>query len=212
MVGAIFSLEDTAHAPISDHHPRRARQPRHILGFYNASRAHFSTDPRRAIKFEDLGSACVTLGHLRISHLAQAEWISVRSEPRVQARPKSLAWGWFAAGLFLAGLAGCSHAPRSASDCGRHFVSGSGLLGLAGAMGAFDRAAGPDCQSPVYQVTSEVAPAPVWVPADPDPLPLPETPPSLFIPGGSGTLVGVGGSGAGQLMVPAGSGTYMAMP
>jgi hypothetical protein len=53
--------------------------------------------------------------------------------------------GCFAAGVALAALAGCSHAPLSASDCGRHFTGGSGLLGLAGAVGAFDRPAGPEC-------------------------------------------------------------------
>ena len=38
----------------------------------------------------------------------------------------------FAAGIALAAaLAGCSHAPRSASDCGWHYKGGAGLLGLA---------------------------------------------------------------------------------
>src|SRR5262249_13204398 len=41
---------------------------------------------------------------------------------------------------------GCANDPRSAADCGRHYVGGgSGLLGLLAAAGAFDRAAGPDC-------------------------------------------------------------------
>jgi hypothetical protein len=89
--------------------------PRHILGYFDASRAHFSTDPRRAVKFEDLGSACAALGHLRVSHPSQAEWISVRSEPQAQPRTTALAW-CFVVGLALASLtSGCSHAPLSAS-------------------------------------------------------------------------------------------------
>jgi hypothetical protein len=82
----------------------------------------------------------------------------------------------FAAGLALAAaLAGCSHAPRSASDCGRHYLGGSGLLGLAGAMGAFDRDAGPDCQvGSGYAVTSGyIPPNEVWMPPDPAPEPAP---------------------------------------
>ena len=80
--------------------------------------------------------------------------------------------GWFAAGLVLAGwLAGCSHAPRSASDCGRHFTGGSGLLGLVAAAGAFDRDAGPDCRAPAYAVTSGyIPPNEVWMPPEPAPL------------------------------------------
>jgi hypothetical protein len=52
----------------------------------------------------------------------------------------------------IALLAGCASSPQpgtaSASDCGFHFTSGSGLLGLLGAMGTFDRPAGPDCRRP----------------------------------------------------------------
>jgi hypothetical protein len=153
----------------------------------------------------------------------------VRSEPRDRPRTKALAWG-FAAGLFLAGLSGCSHAPLSTSDCGRHATGGSGLLGLMAAAGAFDRDAGPDCPLRGYAANSggSIPPNDVQMPPDPDPMsmipalppmPLNPTPdasdllPTIFVPQrGSRTLVGVGGSGAGQLMVPAGSGTYMAMP
>jgi hypothetical protein len=46
-------------------------------------------------------------------------------------------------------LAGCAQSPQTtktaASDCGFHFTGGSGLLGLLGAMGAFERPAGPRC-------------------------------------------------------------------
>jgi hypothetical protein len=46
----------------------------------------------------------------------------------------------------LAGCANTAPTPRTAtSDCGFHFTGGSGALGLLGAMGAFDRPAGPDC-------------------------------------------------------------------
>jgi len=48
----------------------------------------------------------------------------------------------------IGSLAACATGPRSAADCGQHFTSGSGLLGLMGAMGAFDRPAGPECRRP----------------------------------------------------------------
>jgi hypothetical protein len=52
----------------------------------------------------------------------------------------------------IALLVGCANSSQtrtaSATDCGFHFTGGSGLLGLLGAMGAFDRPAGPDCQRP----------------------------------------------------------------
>ena len=97
----------------------------------------------------------------------------------------------FAAGLSLACLAGCAHQPLSASDCGRHFTGGSGLLGLAGAMGAFDRDAGPDCKlegrvAVVPDLYIPPAPPTVQTTPEPAPAPLPETPPSLFVPGGGG--------------------------
>ena len=51
-------------------------------------------------------------------------------------------------------LTGCANAPQtraaSASDCGFHFAGGSGALGLLGAMGAFDRPAGPDCRRTTF--------------------------------------------------------------
>jgi hypothetical protein len=54
------------------------------------------------------------------------------------------------AAAFAGSLVACTSAgPRSAADCGSRVVSGSGLLGLMGAMGAFDRPAGPDCRRPV---------------------------------------------------------------
>lgn len=49
------------------------------------------------------------------------------------------------AALIVITLAGCASGPRSASDCGYQFRAGTGLLGLLGATGAFDRPAGPDC-------------------------------------------------------------------
>jgi hypothetical protein len=46
-------------------------------------------------------------------------------------------------------LAGCAQSPQApttaASDCGFHFTGGSGLLGLLGATGAFERPAAPGC-------------------------------------------------------------------
>jgi hypothetical protein len=137
----------------------------------------------------------------------------VRSEPQAQPRTKALAWGWFGAGLVLASLAGCAHTPRSAADCGRHFQGGSGLLGLAGSMGAFDREPGPDCSLRGYAVNSSgyIPPNDVQMPPDPDPLPLSDNRSRFLIPGGSGTLMEIGGDTPG-LMVPAGSGTFMAMP
>ena len=58
-------------------------------------------------------------------------------------------WAVFAT---VALLAGCANSPQTRtatnSDCGFHFTSGSGMLGVLGAMGAFDRPAGPDCRRP----------------------------------------------------------------
>jgi hypothetical protein len=54
----------------------------------------------------------------------------------------------------LAGCASPSGQPASnmmaanSADCGFHFRGGSGLLGLRGAAGAFERPAGPDCRQP----------------------------------------------------------------
>lgn len=52
----------------------------------------------------------------------------------------------------VAMLAGCANtaSPQrtAASDCGFHFTGGSGLLGVLGAAGAFERPAGPDCKRP----------------------------------------------------------------
>jgi hypothetical protein len=46
----------------------------------------------------------------------------------------------------LTGSANPAHTPTAAaSDCGFHFSGGSGILGLLGAMGAFDRPATVDC-------------------------------------------------------------------
>jgi hypothetical protein len=97
----------------------------------------------------------------------------------------------------LAGsLAACASAgPRSASDCGSYFVSGSGLLGLAGAMGAFDRPAGPDCKQRVIAGTSRFVPSAV-VEAPPAP-PLPALPELDIFP---------------RRLVPAGGGTFMMLP
>lgn len=54
--------------------------------------------------------------------------------------------------LMVAVLAGCANtaSPQrtAASDCGFHFTGGSGLLGMLGAAGAFERPAGPDCRRP----------------------------------------------------------------
>jgi hypothetical protein len=47
----------------------------------------------------------------------------------------------------LAGCANTAPPPRTAaSDCGFHFTGGSGLLGVLGAAGAFERPAGPECR------------------------------------------------------------------
>ena len=125
--------------------------------------------------------------------------------------------GWFATGLALAAgcLTGCSHQPISASDCGRHFAGGSGLLGLAGAMGAFDRDPGPDCQPSGYagaftgDFTPYSPPNETWMP--PDPAPLPDNRPRFLVPGGSGTLMEIGGD-VPQLLAPAGGGSFLEMP
>jgi hypothetical protein len=122
----------------------------------------------------------------------------------------------FAAGLFLASLAGCSHQPISSTDCGRHATGGSGLLGLAGAMGAFDREAGPDCQLRGYIGVRPgrghlIPPNEARMPADPAPAPLPDNRPRFLVPGGGGTLMEIGGDTPG-LMAPAGSGMFMEMP
>jgi hypothetical protein len=121
--------------------------------------------------------------------------------------------GWFATGLALAAgcLTGCSHAPLSSADCGRHFVRGSGLLGLAAAAGAFDRDAGPDCRVPAYAATSTpyIPLNEVWMP--PDPIPLPDNRPRFLGPGGSGTLMEIGGD-VPQLLAPAGGGSFLEMP
>jgi hypothetical protein len=190
--------------------------PREVLGFHDGSQAGFTTDPGRAKPFQTHTEACLALEELRLRFPQQALYV----RPQAQPRTKALAWG-FAAGLFLASLAGCSHQPLSATDCGRHATGGSGLLGLMAAAGAFDRDAGPECSLSGYVAASQtpnyIPSNDVWIPAIPamPPNPTPEASeilPTLFVPGGSRTLVGIGGSGTGQLMVPAGSGTYMAMP
>jgi hypothetical protein len=49
-------------------------------------------------------------------------------------------------------LTGCTNSTHTriaaATDCGFQFTGGSGLLGLLGAVGAFDRPVGRDCQRP----------------------------------------------------------------
>jgi hypothetical protein len=120
--------------------------------------------------------------------------------------------GWCAAGLALAGwLAGCSHAPLSATDCGRHFAGGSGLLGLIAAAGAFDRGAGPECRVSTLATASRLQIPPSAVYQPPEPPPFPENRPSLLVPGGGGTLMEIGG-GAPGLLVPAGGGTFLELP
>jgi hypothetical protein len=116
----------------------------------------------------------------------------------------------FAAGLALAALTGCSHAPRSSADCGWHYRGGAGLLGLAGAMGAFDRDAGPDCQPSGYAATpgGYIPPNETWTP--PDPAPMPDNRPRFLVPGGGGTLMEIGG--VPQLLAPAGDGAFVGMP
>jgi hypothetical protein len=55
----------------------------------------------------------------------------------------------------LAGCANTASTPRTAaSDCGFHFTGGSGLLGLLGAAGVFERPAGPDCAYSAPTATS----------------------------------------------------------
>jgi len=53
-------------------------------------------------------------------------------------------------------LTSCANSAQTrtavATDCGFHFTGGSGLLGLLGAMGAFDRPAGRDCQRPISAI------------------------------------------------------------
>jgi hypothetical protein len=53
-------------------------------------------------------------------------------------------------------LSGCTNSTQTrtaaATDCGFRFTGGSGLLGLLGAMGAFDRPAGRDWQVPASAV------------------------------------------------------------
>jgi hypothetical protein len=179
--------------------------PHDPQGWHDGSRAGFSTDRRRAKPFPTRREARMALEDL---------W---RRFPRqtIEVRPCSrspLRLGWFAAGLLMASLtAGCSHAPISASDCGRHFVGGSGLLGLVASAGAFDRDPGPDCQPQGYAVTSSsgyIPPNETWMPPDPA-LPLPGS--RLLVPGGGGTLMELGG-GSQQLMVPAGGGTFLELP
>jgi hypothetical protein len=117
------------------------------------------------------------------------------------------------AGISLASLlAGCSHQPLSASDCGRHATGGSGLLGLIAAAGAFDREARPDCRPSGYAVVTSapyIPPNEVWMP--PDPAPLADNSPRFLVPGGGGTLMEIGG-GSQQLLVPAGGGSFLEMP
>jgi hypothetical protein len=191
--------------------------PGEIRGWHDGSRAGFSTDPRRAKLFQTRAEACLALEELRLRFPQQALYVRPQAEPWT----KVITWA-FAAGLVLASLAGCSHQPLSATDCGRHATGGSGLLGLMAAAGAFDRDAGPECSLSGYVAASQtpnyIPSNDVWIPAIPA-MPPNQTPeasdllPTIFVPQrGSGTLVGVGGSGAGQVMVPAGSGTYMAMP
>jgi hypothetical protein len=138
---------------------------------------------------------------------------------RPLARPPGRTWiacfaGWTGHGLARRLF---PRTPLSLADCGRHFQGGgSGLLGLASAMGAFDREAGADCRldyaarsyggSPPY-----IPPNDVRMPPDPAPLPLPDNRQRLLVPAGGGNLMEIGG-GAPQLMVPAGGGTFMEIP
>jgi hypothetical protein len=183
----------------SPHHPKEVR------GWHDGSRAGFSTDPKRAKHFSTVSEAHVALADLRLRFPRQQIDLWPRPPARLDRR-----LGCFALGIALALLAGCSHAPRSASDCGRHATGGTGLLGLMAAAGAFDRDPGPDCRPSGYAMSSGAfVPTPVQMP--PDPAPLPDNRPRLLVPGGGGTLMEIGG-GAPGLMVPAGGGTSMGIP
>lgn len=161
--------------------------PREVRGWHDGSRAAFTTDKTRAKLFQTHTEACLALEALRLRFPRQALYV----RPLGQTGPKALAWGWFAAGLFLAGLAGCAHHPLSSSDCGRHFTGGTGLLGIAGAMGAFDREAGPDCPLRGYAVNSSgyIPPNDVRIPPDPALLPLPDNRQRLIVPAGGGNYM-----------------------
>jgi hypothetical protein len=124
--------------------------------------------------------------------------------------------------VVLAGsVTACTAGPRSATDCGRHVTSGSGLLGLMGATGAFDRPAGPECREPVFARAAGVTPSPIiepvvepaapLLPQLPELPPPPDMRPKLLVPAGGGALMELGG-GAPHLIVPAGSGAFMALP
>jgi hypothetical protein len=155
-------------------------RPREIRGRHDGSRAGFSTDPKRAKPCPTRREARQALDELRRRFPQQAQVIGVNGQHSrlsvngQHSRPRWQRMVGFAAGLALAGwLAGCSHAPVSAEDCGRHYVGGSGLLGLAGSIGAFDREAGPNCRlrGSVANFGSYIPPNAVTVPADPPPLP-----------------------------------------
>jgi hypothetical protein len=173
--------------------------PKEIRGWHDGSRAGFSTDRLRAKPFPTRREARAALGELRSRFPSQV----------IHIRPRAVA---FAAGLVLAGwLAGCSHAPISSADCGRHLTGGSGLLGLVGATGAFDRPAGPNCQPSDYAgaFTPYIPPNETWTPHDP--APLQDLRPRFLVPGGGGTLMEIGGD-VPQLLAPAGDGTFLELP
>jgi hypothetical protein len=177
------------------------RAPAEIRGWHDGSRAGFSTDRLRAKPFPTHRAAQTALGELRQRFPSQV----IHIQGRVVA---------FAVGLVLAAaLAGCSHTPVSSADCGRHFTGGSGLLGLVGATGAFDRPAGPDCHPSAYAGAFTGVPYTprneTWTP--PDPAPLPDNRPRFLVPGGAGTLMEIGGD-VPQLLAPAGSGTFLELP
>jgi hypothetical protein len=103
----------------------------------------------------------------------------------------------------LAACAGPSARGRSA-DCGFHFTGGSGLLGLLGAMGAFDRPATVDCGSSRTVQTID------FDPVVPDPGTWAASGPAFTGAGTGGTWAasgpGFAGSGAGGAWSAAGPG------